>query len=310
MKNKTFNIIFLLVVVLGSFYYKTTLENIWKQSYQRYFPCRQPITYSIGQFDTKFGISKEDFIKSLATAEAIWEDPISKNLFEYRVDGDLKINLVYDIRQEATTKLQDMGLEVDNSKATYDVLNAKYKSLISLHSQNVVDFETRVKNFEARKKSYESEVSLANKRGGANKETVNALNNERDYLNSEVSNLRELQNSINNEVSNINALAVTLNQIAQNLNINVKNYNTIGELLPSEFNEGMYRSDSTGQEIDIYQFDNNTKLVRVLAHELGHALGLDHVDDPKAIMYRLNNGINEKIMPSDLVELKGRCGVK
>src|SRR6185369_17119194 len=65
----------------------------------RYFPCRQPIAYSLGQFDTKFGISKTDFLIAVATAEEIWEKSAGKQLFEYAPDGALKINLIYDARQ-------------------------------------------------------------------------------------------------------------------------------------------------------------------------------------------------------------------
>lgn len=292
------------------FLYRDKLKNAWTQSFYRYFPCKQPIMYSLGQFDTKFGISKPDFIKALATAEAIWEKPIDKNLFEYSTGGDLKINLIYDIRQEATNKLKSMGLAVDNSRASYDVLNSKYKTLLALHNQNSISFESRVAVFEARKKAYEDEVSRISGRKGLTQETADRLNAEREYLNQEITNLKQIQDGLNNEVSEINAMVVTINQMATYLNIDVKNYNTIGASLPSEFNEGMYRSGPEGQSIDIYQYDNQTKLIRVLAHELGHALGLDHVEDPKAIMYRLNNGINEKLVPIDLTELKTKCGIK
>lgn len=49
--------------------------------------------------------------------------------------------------------------------------------------------------------------------------------------------------------------------------------------------------------------------MRVLAHELGHALGLDHVDDKEAIMYQLNQGDNLTLSEADIKALKTKCGI-
>ncbi|HCY17892.1 TPA: hypothetical protein DHT42_01705, partial [Candidatus Nomurabacteria bacterium] len=65
----------------------------------------------------------------------------------------------------------------------------------------------------------------------------------------------------------------------------------------------------TGREIDIYQFDNKGKLARVLTHEFGHALELEHLENSKAVMYRLNNGVNEKLTIDDILALKKRCNL-
>jgi len=46
-------------------------------------PCTEPILYSIGVFDTRFGVSKETFRKDIALAEEAWEKSAGKNLFEY-----------------------------------------------------------------------------------------------------------------------------------------------------------------------------------------------------------------------------------
>ncbi len=307
--NRIFNILFLGAVVFAVYIYQDTLRNIWLQSYHTYFPCRSPIAYSLGEFDTEFGLSEDEFLNILQDAESLWETTVGKDLFKYKADGDLKINLIFDERQESTLQLKEIGVEVESSRASYDNLKAKYNSMLSLYNQTKATFDTKVSKFEARKKAYESEVSLINSRGGANKQTVERLNTEKNYLNQEIASINQMQENLSSQVSAINQMTKTLNTLAGNLNLNVKEFNTIGRSLGGEFEEGSFTSDSTGRRIDIYQFDNRTKLVRVLAHELGHALGLDHIEDPKAIMYRLNNGYNEKATASDIVELKKLCGI-
>ncbi len=308
--NKAFNILFLIVVVLAGFFYRENVKAVWIRSFNYYFPCKQPITYSLGSFDERFGFSKDEFLSAIKEAENIWEKPISKDLFVYSEKGNLKINLIYDTRQESTVNLQQMGIVVKNNRASYDALKTKYDTMTSDYKKQKITFESQVTAFEARKKAYEAEVVSVNNKGGADKETYERLNAEKTSISAEGASIKLAQDSLNKLVDNINALAVALNQLATMLNVDVKKFNTIGDALGGEFDEGVYRTDASGQEIDIYQFENRAKLVRVLAHELGHALGLDHVDDSKAIMYRLNNGVNESVTQTDLNELKKLCGIE
>jgi predicted Zn-dependent protease len=309
MKTLFKNLLALALLVVVGFIFHTQLSQIKSQIERKFFPCTQ-INYSIGTFDTRFGISKTDFLKALSDAEAIWEKPISKELFSYQPEGDLKINLEYDERQESTQKLKQMGVVLDNTRANYDSIKAKYDTLSSQYKTKKATLDVIATNFETRRAQYEADVAAANKRGGADKATYTRLNTEKEYLNSQVAQINALQDELNSLADNINALAVTLNQLARTLNINVKAYNTIGSSLGGEFEEGTYTTGPDGERIDIYQFDNKAKLVRVLAHELGHALGLEHNDDPKAIMYRLNNGVNEKLTDTDLVALKKLCRIQ
>lgn len=308
--NKVFNVVFLVGIVIAGFIYKDTLGHVWEQSINHYFPCKTTISYSLGVFDTDFGISKAEFLSAISEAESIWEKSIGKELFNYEASGSLKINLVYDVRQETTEKLKDMGIIVQNNKASYDALKVKYDSLNKQYESQKAEFQSRVSSFEARRKAYEAEVLASNKKGGASKETYERLNAERDYLNKEANNLSSVQRDLNSSASDINTLTKALNDLAKTLNIGVEKYNDIGDNLDGEFDEGVYKSSGAGREIDIYQFENRTKLVRVLAHELGHALGLDHVEDSKAIMYRLNVGTNDKLTSTDLQALQNLCGIK
>ncbi|TAK57369.1 hypothetical protein EPO17_02070, partial [Patescibacteria group bacterium] len=67
-------------------------------------PCAKPISYSVGEVDPRFKISRTELQTIIGNAAAIWEKPVGLDLFELKEGGggDLTINLIYDSRQEST----------------------------------------------------------------------------------------------------------------------------------------------------------------------------------------------------------------
>lgn len=292
-------ILTILVISLGSYYIS-----------QHFKPCRKPITYSIGSFDSRFGISKDHFVSDVNQAEKIWEKPIDREMFTYSVSGKLKINLIYDYRQEAVQKLQKIGLNIQNTQSSYYVLKDKYGSLIKSYDQKKSEIDSLYSSYLERKSNYELEVKYWNTHRGLTKENYDRLEKEKNAVNSLASDLQEKQQESNSIVEDANSLASVLNRMAAELNLQTEKYNKIGTSVEKEFEEGIYKKDWAGSQIDIYEFDNEKQLIRVLAHELGHALGLVHVDNPQAIMYKLNQSTNDKLTDDDLTELKSLCRLK
>lgn len=288
-------------------------------------PCEQPIGYALDAFDGRFGISRSDFLRAIREAEQIWEKPIGKELFtnisatstsfdsaqdNVPTGGTLKISLIYDARQQATETLRAYGMVIRDSKESYAALKTSYEALLAEYARSKAVFDAEIAALNERERRYNEEVALWNSRGGAPKAEYDRLNAEKEAINQLIAKADLMRSDLNTKVDRINAMVLVLNRLAATLNLQVAEYNEIGSAGGKEFEEGVYRSNQSGQEIIIYQFDDRAKLVRVLAHELGHALGIDHLADPKAIMYRLNQGTNEKLTPDDLAALKKRCNIK
>lgn len=115
---------------------------------------------------------------------------------------------------------------------------------------------------------------------------------------------------LNNTITSTNALGAEVNALVQELKLDVDTYNTTGMTRGEEFSEGEYIYDAEGKRINIYEFSDVTKLSRVLLHELGHAIQMDHVEEIGTIMYRLNEGENDTLTEADIAELKRACRVK
>ena len=309
--NKIFGWIIILIFIGAlAYFFRTNLLIFKNLFYQQYFPCQQPITYRLGDFDQDFGISQKAFLATIAEAEQIWEKPSGLNLFEYSPSGSLKINLIYDYRQDTTIKLSQLDVEVKEDQATYNKLKQKYLSLEKSYLADKKILDVQVAELAYLTTIYNTEIEKLNRKGRAPATEIEKLNNEETKINQIVTQLKTQQSALNEKVAELNTLSNTLNRLAKNLNLSVDHYNTIGASRGSEFEEGTYLSSISGQEINIYQFENTLKLVRVLAHELGHALNLEHVSSTKAIMYYLNNGVNDKLLPDDLLEIKKHCRLK
>lgn len=299
--------------ILGGagYVFREPLRGLAIQTYSDFFPCTRPVTYRIGTVDEKFGYSREKYVQVIEQAAAIWETGGARELFAYDQEkGEVEINLIYDYRQEAIDKLRSIGISIDGDQATYDSLRAKYDALQVDFQRRKSALNTQVQSFQQQQDAYNATVQQWNAKGGAPKAEFERLEREKASLYAARGQLQAEQEKLNSMVDSINAMATTLNKLAHSLNIQVDHYNTVGASTGEEFEEGVYEFKYGKAKIDIFEFSDQGELRRVLAHELGHALGLEHVEDSEALMYRLNQSSRDTLTPDDLRELERVCGAK
>lgn len=269
-------------------------------------PCAEPIEYRIGTIDPLFGLSEAEVLRDIAKASELWGTAQGKPLFAYNPKGALAINLIYDTRQQATQKAAELSGVIDETGRVADSVKQQYSSLQSGYNAAQAEYKRQAAQFNEAQSSYNERVEYWNDQGGAPAQEYAKLAAQKRALTQQLSAIEAKRQEVNRLAGQINALIGKYNLLVDHINSNVDAINNNG-LVGTEFEEGVYISDASGQRIDIYQFDNKTTFLRVLAHELGHALGLDHTEGRDSIMNPINKGKTFALTAQDVEALQAEC---
>ena len=263
--------------------------------------CDAPIVYSLGTFDPRFNISKADFLRDVEAATHPWENSLGKNLFEY--EGETKAPLAGLVNGVKATLQKYVGVYFTRQPVVINLIYDERQQLAEQHAAQVSAINQTKETVDQVKQQF---LALQNQYESS-KSQYQFLLNEYKQRRGDYNTLEAKRLEVNGLADEVNALIKKYNFLVRSVNSTIQ---TVNQTAGQEFEEGLYVSDSSGEKINIYEFTNQESLVRVLSHELGHALGLDHNSNPDSIMYYLNNSKNITPTKEDIAAAKAICKAK
>jgi hypothetical protein len=269
--------------------------------------CLTPIGYRIGALDSRFGITREDFGRAVEEAAGLWESAAGRKLFVR--GGAVKINLVYDNRQETTKRVIAARASISGKLKDADLIKDRLRILQDKFRYLDQTYSDQLASYEKREDDYNKLVAHWNAKGGAPGGEYQNLLSERSSLRKQVQALEEKRQELNRLTDVINAQVDSHNALLRRANAEANALNESGATGVA-FEEGVYIRQGGEERIDIFQFDGETALRIILAHELGHALGIRHNGNPSSIMSPLIHGDRFALTAEDGEGLKAACLVR
>ncbi len=254
------------------------------------FECRIPYGVRIGDIDAAFGMSRVDLEGALREAFAVWESYAQRPLFQLRDSASATpVHLRFDERQAQSDEMaeerraqEDIAIEIDRMRAELESYRREFEGKrAALHDE--ADAYARAV------RTYEEWVAAFNRSRSQSQAEQRLLTSEREALDRENRRLQGLQQEQQLDQEQFNRRVEAFNQEVAGLNDRSRvaaaamaGHGPVGA--------GRFMRIARSESIEVYLVTSYPDLVLTLAHELGHALGIDHVEGAGSIMSAVNSG--------------------
>lgn len=253
--------------------------------------CATPIAWWIAELDPRFGLTRSEATALVKRAAGLWEFAAGIRLFRHEPDAGISIRFAFDERQAHTLERRRQEAAYDSADARLRRWRAELDALTAREARRRDEHRERLRELERRVSAHNAEVSEWNERGSAPMDVVARLDSvgaslERDRraLAEWEEDLVVVERRLEAEVERFNHALAAHRRTADSL---TRSFPT-RRVQSGHYQEQVQLRDGqvvgVDREIRIHQFDNREDLVFIIAHELGHALGLGHADEPGALM--------------------------
>ena len=239
--------------------------------------CPNPIALKVGNIDHEFNLDAASVRRAVQNAADEWNARTGSILFTMAQPQGIAVNFLFDGRQEELELLKTTEASLDRELAQLKMEQEKRLAESESIDQRTQDLYRVRDQYEQQVAAYNSDVARAQSAQSLDPQTAANLTQRRDAL---------------------ETLRGTLEASSAQISREVK-----------EYNERARKTEDVN-EINVYTYTDDKELHYTLLHELGHALGLRHSDQPGSVMspVREIGATSFQLTPEDIAAARKRCG--
>lgn len=270
----------------GYFFWFT--EGTLQSADLRNSPCSIPVRIGIGDIDNRFNISHSELQSAISEVALLWSDAAGKTVAEFSNDNntDISVHLVYAGQQQLTDQERQFSDRLRSERIQIDVMEREYNKKNKRYEEDVSEYEEATRRHQQNIEKLNRWVRQNNDSGGFNEDNLRHFQSRKAEIDRISEQLNRTQSRLITEADELNRMIDELNRKINRKNRLVDEYNETFSGT-RKFTQGTYEWNENERSIFIYQFKDMDELKLVLAHEVGHALGIDHVSNPESVMHAM-----------------------